>query len=156
MSLGKTANGVTVHDRYNSHNHVEVSLVKEALAKVEMPAELDFAVIEVEMGRNVGKSNLVKTGIDDIIVYAKRPNRNGWTAFVKDRQRTDCSSVVVILKRIAINELVLITSWIGKKSPHEPWDPKATKESLPFWRTHAIVWGSEEVLPETATTMCPW
>ena len=156
MTLGKTKDDCFVHDRYNSHNHVPIALVKEAISQIEMPKELDYNLFEVDMKRVIGKCTLVATGIDDVIVYAKRPNRKGFTAFVKGREPVDCSTVVVILKRISLKELVLITSWIGKRSPQEPWDPKATPESLPFWRTHAIVWGTEEVLSETATTMCPW
>ena len=156
MSLGKTKNGCIVHDRYNSHNHVALSLVIEGLRQIEMPNELDYNLFEIDFKRVIGKCNLVATGIDDLIVYAKRPNRAGFTAFVKGCDPVDCTTLVVILKRISPKELVLISSWIGKRTPHEPWDPKATKESLPFWRTHAIVWGTEEVLSETATTMCPW
>jgi hypothetical protein len=156
MSLAKTKNGLIVHDKYNSRCTVPFAILKEAIARIEMPQKVDFIPIQVDMGRVVGKSNLVRTGVDDFILYAKRDDKSGFSPFVKNRGEVESRYVMVILKRVAPNELTLINSWIGRNAPPEPWETRAGKDSLPFWRTHAYVWGTMEVISESATTMCPW
>ena len=57
------------------------------------------------------------------MVYRK--GRSGQTPMVKNRTEEPCNSVIVILKKEYQNNkrYQLITSYIGEKSPREPWDP---------------------------------
>ncbi len=166
--LGKTLDGFEVIDRWNSHlkDHPDVlGILPEALAKISTDGR-DFLIEEVIFDRIIGETICVPTGFEDEIVFAKRPNRFGYTRFVKNREAIPTKSVVIILKKAEGNQYVLITAFIGSLSPAEPWDTrnfkkfgnfkKAQKESLDFWNTHALVWGVEEVLPGTETTICPW
>jgi hypothetical protein len=148
--------GEKVVDRHQSHLHEGVErLLPEALGRVES-AGRNFLVEEVAMGRLVGETSCVETLSSDEVLYAQRSGRAGLTRFVKNRVAQPCDSVVVILKRISPAEYVLVTAFVGRRPEPEPWDKNATEKSVAFWQTHALVWGSEPVIPGTETTICPW
>jgi len=155
--------GELTRDRKTSHLHGNVlDLLSEALPQINA-ADRDFIIVEFDFGRTIGDTTCVPTNEQDEIVFAQRPNRAGHTRFVKNRLPESSSTLVVILKRFAreVPEdpeqfYVIITAFIGRKAEPEPWDPRATPESASFWSTNALLWGAEEVLPETETTTCPW
>lgn len=127
----------------------------EALSLVHLSTE-QFSVQQVDFDQVVGETTCVATSDTDEIVFAQRPCRRGLTRFVLKRQPDPATSVVVILKRIEEGNYLLITAWIGKKSEPEPWDKNATENSVKFWSSHALVWGSEEIIKGTETTVSPW
>ncbi len=156
--LGQLASGQQVVDRYNSHIHPEVlPLLPEALAKIHM-GDKPFSLEVVEFDHVVGETTCVRTDPSDQIVYAKRVKRYGLTRFVKNRRPEPCKSVVVILVKATdgSDAYVLVTAFIGEKPQPEPWDLHAPAESRSFWLTHALLWGTEKVVPGTETTECPW
>ena len=154
--LGNLASGEPVYDRHNSHLHREVQeLLPEIVAGVSGAER--FMVHEHDFGRVVGYCNCVATSGSDKVVYAQRPKRAGLTRFVKNRQAEPATKAVVILKRDDYEPYyVLITAFVGGLAAKEPWDPRATDEDREFWETHALVWGSEEIIPGTETAVCPW
>jgi len=150
--------GEKVVDRYQSHLHPEVmAILPEALAKIKSKGR-NFLIEEIDFGRIVGESICVATRPGDQIVFVRRSRRFGMTRFVKNRLPEPSSKAVVILKTAdgEPGAYVLITAFIGDLSEPEPWDRNATSQSRDFWNTHALVWGSEEVILETETTQCPW
>lgn len=156
--LGLTlASGEAVYDRHNSHVHGEMlSLLPEALAKVDANGR-KFFIYEQDFGRVVGETVCVPTTDTDEIVWAKRPKRFGHSRFVKNRSPEPCSKVVVILKQDDYESYyVLITAFVGHRPEPEPWDRNATANSRVFWNSHALVWGSEPIVPGTETSVCPW
>jgi len=155
--LGTLASGELVYDRYNSHLHENVkAILAEAFSKIDSRSEC-FTIREIDFGRIIGESSCVSTSGRDAIVYAFRPKRNGATRFVKNRKPEPSSNAVVILKRDDYKPYyILITAFVGSIAAKEPWDPRATDEDREFWETHALVWGSEEVVPGTETATCPW
>jgi len=51
----------------------------------------------------------------------------------------------------------LSSVWIGTwDDPPFPQQPHATLESKPYWSTHAFVWGSQEIEPNSELKSCPW
>ena len=153
--LGCSTNQQPVFDRPNSHHHLPEALLKEAISRIALGNEA-FCKIRVDMGRIVGVSTCVATTDEDRICFARRLNRRGLTRFVRGRNAEACSSVILILKRIEPRGYLLITGFVGDNAEPEPWDEKATAQSVEFWSTHALIWGSEEVAPETETTVTPW
>ncbi|TAN33422.1 hypothetical protein EPN28_02640 [Patescibacteria group bacterium] len=148
-------NGEVVVNRYQSHLHSDVErLLPEALGQID-PAGRGFLVEEVVFDRVVGETTCVATGPGDQAVYAKRPKRFGPSRFVKNRSPEPCNSVVVILKA-GDGEYVLVTAFVGTRPEPEPWDRNATEKSVEFWASHALIWGSEPVIPGTETDKCPW
>jgi len=157
-TLGILASDQKVVDRFNSHIHPDVlSMLPEVLARISLSGE-QFKVVQVDFDHVVGNTTCVVTNTGDLIVYGQRPKRFGLTRFVKNRQPESCKSVVVILMKAQdeANTYVLITAFIGTKPEPEPWDRNTTAESIPFWNIHAMVWGSEPIIPGTETEVCPW
>ncbi len=153
--VGRTADGFTVWDRYNSHCHLERALLREALSRVEFGAAA-FAKRMVEFERPVARNDCVATTDTDEIVYALRPNRHGYTRFVLGRgsEPTRTISLILKLKEADAKALVLISAYAGVAEP-EPWDRHATPESAKFWETHALRWGCCEVSVESLRLRCP-
>ena len=154
--LGNLASGEPVYDRFYSHLHGEVSeLLPEIFATVS--GTQNFMICEHDFGRIVGVTTCVATDEGDQVLYAQRPKRAGLTRFVMNRQAEPCSTAVIILKKDLYRPYyVLITAFIGRESGPEPWDIRATDENWAFWNCHALVYGSEEIIPGTETTICPW
>ncbi len=160
--LGRLASGEPVIDRADSHaaGHIGVdAILAELLSRIPSQGRKEFCE-QVDFGREVGMTICVPTtgdGKGDLIVYAKRPNRRGHTRFVKGREAVPTRSAVACLKRTTGGAYLLMTAFLGSRAPAEPWDRRwATKESLPFWSSHALLWGVEEVAADTETTQCPW
>ncbi len=158
MPEWRLLSGEVVVDRFRSHLHPGVaSLLPEALARVDSQGR-QFLVEEVDFGRLIGETVCISTGSGDEIVFAQRPRRSGLTRFVKNRAPESCSSVVVILKCDDADKrvYVLITAFIGQRPEPEPWDRNAMEKSVAFWNSHALIWGSEPVVPGTETLERPW
>jgi len=133
----RTSDGYSVIDRPNSHNHLPLAILKEAVGKVTM-AGAAFQKTVVDMGRIVGKTECVETTDDDEIVYSTRPGRKGPTRFVLNREPEDTQFINVILKR-ADEGYVLISAFFGGNAEPEPWDRHATQAAVDFWATHALI-----------------
>ena len=153
--VGYSKDGQSIFDRPNSHHHLPEGLLREAISRADLGNQA-FMKIRIDMGRIVGVSTCVETTSDDQIVFARRINRKGLTRFVRGRKAEDCSAIILILKRIEPNGYLLITGFVGDSAEPEPWDEKASAQSVEFWSTHALIWGSEEIHPETETVNCPW
>ena len=161
MTTWVLGSGEPVVDRYQSHLHSAVEvLLPEALARIDARGR-QFLIEEVDFSRPIGKTVCVATSDADEIVFAQRPRRAGLSRFVKNRVAESCDSVVVILKtasgaEAAMGAYVLVTAFVGHKPEPEPWDRNATPQSVVFWNSHAMIWGSEPVVPGTETNMCSW
>lgn len=156
QTLGRLGSGEVVVDRPRSHLHADVArLLPEALGRV-MSAGREFLIAEVDFGRLVGQTICVATRPGDQIVFAQRVGRAGLTRFVKNRKSEPCSSVVVVLKAGDGGEYVCMTAFVGHRAEPEPWDDVATEQSVPFWSSRALIWGSEPIVLGTETTRCPW
>ncbi len=160
--LGTLASGELVLDRADSHvaSHPSVArILAELISHISSEGRESFCE-EVDLDREVGESICVATTDDgggDEIIYAQRPNRRGLTRFVKNREPAQTRSAVACFKRTTGGAYLLMTAFIGGRAPAEPWDRKwATPESFVFWSSHALVWGQEETVPGTETTVCPW
>ena len=158
MELGKLLSGEVVVDRPNSHLREDAAhYLSDALARINS-AGRNFIAEEVDFGQPIGETICVRTTESDQIIWAWRKNRPAeYTRFVKNRAPEVCSCLMVILmasKQIQ-GQMVLISAFIGRKAEPEPWDGN-TAESVMFWRSHALVWGYEEIVRGTETKVCPW
>jgi hypothetical protein len=155
----RLGSGEPVVDRQNSHlatHGTVLPFVGEALLQIQSGGQ-DFIAEEVGFGEAIGQTICVATREDDDIVFAQRPNRAGLTRFVKGREPESCSTVVVCLKRAREGGYILLTAYIGRRTPAEPWDMEwATDQSVPFWNSHALIWGHESTIPGTETKVCSW
>ncbi len=160
--LGKTKSGHDVYvDTEASHavTHFAhqprlLDFVKKALPTIEIMG--DQARIEKDMGEEVGTSDLVKTNEGDEIVYALRPLRTHYSRFVKNKKSLPTSWITISLCKSGEQEYILYTAFAGHLTPSFPGGDFLPNESAKFWSTHALVWGSQEIVPGSETSKCPW
>lgn len=140
-------------------------LTEEAVRKISV-VEDDFAV-QVDMGREVGEMDLVETEPGEPRIYGRRRNRESYVPFVHRDKRPPTNFIVLVLKRLARERLHaefpeprlldpkllalpqhdLFSTYIGMKTPGLPGgNPKySSEDSIPFWRRHALVLGSQAI-----------
>jgi hypothetical protein len=111
---------------------------------------------DVDTGVILGMSDLVVTEKNDEIVYAIRKNRDRHMRFTKSQRAQPSSMIAISLTRLDDNTYDLYSAWLGTQTPPTPNSPHANLKSKPFWSTHALVWGTQKILPGTETTRCPW
>lgn len=153
--VGVCSNGAGVFDRNDGHNDVhpvDESLLREALLKIS-PSE-DFVKEVIPFERVIGKTTCVNVDETDTIVMAYRKGRLGPTPMVLNREPSDCSSLVVILKKIGNTDYILRTTFIGGLSEREPWDPsirdsEEQQKAEAFWHTHALIY-DENIIAKVA------
>ena len=163
--LCKSANNKTiVYDSVNSHTATHFhdasglrEVVKEYLSKVNLDGEI--IAKDIDMGKTIGKSDVVETNESDEIIYAMRKNREdqGYVPFTKSRPAQPSSMLSLHLMRKDEITYELSSAWIGEyDSPMFPQMDTATEESIPYWSSHAFVWGNQEIIPGTERSDCPW
>lgn len=164
--LGTSKNGVQVtYDPVHSHaaTHLEDTPQLEGLV-AEIVADLDMngqtVAKHIDMGRVVGTCDVVATDETDEIVYGVRKNRadDGLVLFTKTRAAEPCQYVTVQLVPQHNNTYELTSAWIGTFDDDEPFpgSKKANNQSVAYWRVHAFVYGSQEIIAGTETTARPW
>lgn len=163
--LCTSANGKRiVFDPVNSHtaSHFHDSpslrnLVLAVLSKITLKGRIIGR--DVDMGRVVGKSDVVEVDSRDKIVYAMRKNHaeQGYVPFVKTKTSQPSNFISIYLAAKDDSTYELSSAWIGEfDSPNFPQMQNAEADSIPYWRAHAFVWGSQEVIPGSEISYCPW
>ena len=160
--IGQTKNHKTVYaNAQDSHaaTHLAdtpslLALVRQVIAELE--PEADNIYLDKDMGRTIGLTNLVTTGENDEILYAKRPHRTTYTRFALHRQAEPTRFVTIALRKDAAGDYELWSAWLGRAAPQFPGDEFETPASKPFWQSHALVWGTQAIEPGSETPNCPW
>lgn len=157
--LGYLKTGHKVLDRYVSHLSKEVEpYIKEALLMIdEFDESLPIFETTVKFNKIIGKSGVVAVNDEDDIYYARRKNRKGLSKFVKDRVGEDIDVLTIVLKKDVNtpNQYILITAFFGYIVGPEPFDKHSTKQSLQYWKGHALVGDYFDVDDSTVTTIPP-
>jgi hypothetical protein len=107
----------------------------------------------------IGTSDVVDVDESDDIIYAIRKNRTeqGYVPFTKSRLAQESSYVSIALEDRGAETYSVSSAWIGTwDDPPFPQQPHATAESIPYWNTHAFVWGSQEIESGTEIPTRPW
>ncbi|MDO8600753.1 MAG: hypothetical protein Q7R73_04040 [bacterium] len=160
--IGNTKNGFAVYfDSLGSHAATHFMdtpelffLVVEALADSEPEEKL--IRFEKDMGRIIGSTDLFEIQSGDDIVYAKRISRNKYTPFVKNRSPQPTPYITLELQKSGDKEYNLYTAYIGRLTPSIPGGEDETPESRSYWAKHALIWGTQAIVPGTETKECPW
>lgn len=161
--VAKTKNGCDVYvDTETSHaathlkDHPELfEYMQEILPSYEVTE--DLIRFETDLGRIVGKLDLISTTQGDDVFYAKRPNREKYTRFVRGKDLEPTTFVTIELQKKDGGEYEVFTAYIGRLTPSFPVgkdDPN--EKNREFWSNHALVVGNQEFIPDTVTTECPW
>lgn len=129
------------------------ALVIEYLSGAVLVSDKEY--LEHDFGTVIGKSDLIETADGDEIIYAKRLNRDNYSRFILNKPSNDSSVVTIVLYKEG-DGYVLYSAYIGRRVPSFPTAPTATNESVPFWKKHALAWGTQEIQPGTETKEWPW
>lgn len=163
----KSKNGVEVfYDTLHSHasTHLKdtpnlMDVVTEVICEIELNGE--EISNHFDMKRIIGSCDVVETDASDEIVYAMRKNHedDGLVPFTKSQSGPKCTYVALHLIPNANGSYQLSSAWIGKFDVDDepfPQSHNATKNSKSYWNNHAFVWGSQEIILGSYTTIKPW
>lgn len=163
--LVNSSNGYKiVYDPYYSHaatHFRDKSDLKEIAKKALSEFNLDRDIIgtDIEFKNPVGLSDVVEVTDSDEIYFAMRTLREdqGYVQFTASRERQPSSFLSVHLEKIDKSAYELVSCWIGRyDNPPFPQMENATSDSKKFWKKHAFVEGSQEIIPGSRIEDCPW
>lgn len=163
--LCESANGMRVYydpiDSHTSTHFKDAPALKDAVKELLTHRTIEGENVgeAVDMGKIIGKSDVVDVGPDDEVIYAMRLKREdqGYVPFAINRQSEPSSLISIYLERLNSGAYELKSTWVGEfDSPNFPQMENASSESLPYWQSHAFVWGAQEIIPGTELSDCPW
>lgn len=162
--VGITKNGRSVYLTDESshakthfvHHPKLLPAVKKAIPNINV--EDTLVRIQIDTGEIVGTRDLIQTTSEDTIVYAIREKRTTYSRFIKNKQPVPSSIIVVDIRKSApdSDEYYLYTAYAGILTPSFPGGDYLPEQSIIFWSNHALVWGTQEIISGTETTICPW
>ncbi len=161
-NLGNTKNNLSTYvDMESSHattHFVHHPKLIEAVKKIIPTLDIkeDSFREQFDTGEMIGTTDLVETTDRDEIVYAMRPLRQVYSRFVKNKKSVPTSWITIDLRKANETEYYLYTAFVGKLTPSFPGGNYLPEQSNEFWSKHALVWESQDVVPGTETTECPW
>lgn len=161
MYIGQTSNGYKVYlDPLTSFvsTHINdtpnlLGLIKEASEKIIAAGNIIY--VQIDLDRIIGVSDIVETDEADNIFYAKQLFRSNYTRFVKNKQQPETSYITVILNRLE-DDYIVFDAWVGSVVPPLPSDKRESKESKPFWRTHAVASRNQVIQEGSVIEHWPW
>lgn len=131
-----------------------IALIKELLAMNKLHGKL--VIIEQDMGRNIGTSDVVATKETDSVYYAKPLNSDVFWRFTKSHYPQISSLLTIIAVKDEDGNYEINDTWIGGHHPAFPGDKQATPDSLGFWRTHAFVQDARQIQSKSITKSWPY
>jgi hypothetical protein len=163
INLCVSANGKRVlYDPVSSHaatNFADTPDLKKLTSEILAGTKISDKklLFDMDLGRTIGNTDLVENDENDAIVFAKRKNRNAYTSFNKSKGPQPSSLVSIGLKKIDDYSYLLESAWIGSvASPPFPGEPDETPDSIPYWLSHSLAYGTQAIQPRTETDVCPW
>lgn len=142
--ISKTRDGKEVYvrmDTEDSHIHCAMPTLRQALSRLEL-GEKKFMRFQVPFDYTVGKDRCVEVSEADTVVLWQRPGRAGKTPMVLNRATEATQQLnVVIAYDETLERHVVVTAFLGRYAPQEPWDPNVRdrEASEKFWASHALV-----------------
>lgn len=131
-----------------------LNLIKEILEPLRLTDS--EVLIERDMGRVIGNTDIVKTDDKDSVFYAQPHKTNVFARYVKNRSLTPSSKLTVILHRDKDGNYEISDTWVGPCSPPFPGDARETALSKVYWETHALIMDVKAIRSKTITKVCPY
>lgn len=133
--IGFTSDGVMVFASNRLRTGLTKEVITRALARIQRTVDGPNAV---DCGRFVVASQRTARRPEDAVQYVRRGC--AWLPVVTGRPKAAASRVVTLVLQRHGDYAVLAAAYAGEPAPPLPEDPAKTPESVPFWRTHALVW----------------
>ena len=135
------------------HPHV-INLIKEALTTAELSGSR--VVVEQDMGRGIGTTDIIVTTDKDVIYYAQPVKTEVFSRFARNKFPQVCQTLTIIAEQDIEGNYEIRDTWVGPFSPPFPGDELETAESKAYWETHALVQDAQPIQSKTITKVCPY
>lgn len=139
---------------YLSRRPYIINVIKEAATPLNLRGKR--VIIEQDMGRNIGNTDIIKTTEKDIIYYAQPVKKDVFSRFAKNRYPHPSKTLTVIFEQDADGNYEVSDTWIGPSSPAFPGDEHETSDSKVYWQTHALVQDAQAIKSNSITKECPY
>lgn len=140
--------------QYLSRRPQVIALIKELLVARELSGA--HMIIEQDMGRNIGTTDVVVTSEHDNIYYAQPVKTEVFSRFAKNRNAQVSPMLTVIVEQDNTGDYMVSNAWIGAYFPPFPGDVHETTQSKTFWQNHAMVHNAQAIQLKTVTKECPY
>ena len=140
--------------KYLSRRPYVINLIREILPATQFNGKR--IVIEHDMGRNIGSTDIVKTNSNDLIYYAQPIKSQVFSRFAKNRYPQPSQLLTIIVEQDADGNYEVINTWIGPSSPAFPGDEYETAKSKVYWQDHALVQDAQLIQSKSITKDCPY
>lgn len=140
--------------RYLSRRPHVIALIKELVSGKALRG--DRVVIEQDMGRNIGNTDIVITDDKDTIYYAQPLKSDIYSRFAKNRYPQKSSMLTIVLVRDSDGNYEVTDTWIGRNHPAFPGDEHESAESKRYWQTHALVQDAQVIQSKSLISTCPY
>ena len=131
-----------------------LQLVKEVVAKKKLSGPR--VLVEQEMGRVIGNSDVVVTTEKDTVFYAQPHKKDVFSRYVKNRSVLPSTQLTIVLQKDEEGSYEIIDTWVGANIPPFPGDSNEADDSRSYWETHALVVDTQVIQPKTITKTSPY
>ena len=139
---------------YLSRRPYVIGLIKELISDNRLQG--NRIVIEQDMGRDIGTTDIVATNDKDTIYYAQPLKSDVFSRFAKNRYPQTSSMLTVIVERDSDGNYEVSDAWIGNSHPAFPGDKNETTASRGYWQTHALVQDAQVIQSKSLTKTWPY
>ena len=139
---------------YLSRRPYVIGLIKEILKAQKLRGPR--VVVERNMGRNIGTTDIVATSSTDNIYYAQPLKSDTFSRFAKNRYPQQSEVLTVVFEKDEDGNYEVSDTWIGNNCPAFPGDEYETKESKKFWEEHALVHDAQTIQSKSITREWPY
>jgi hypothetical protein len=139
---------------YLSRRPYVINLIKEVLTPIKLSGAR--VVIERDMGRNIGNTDIVTTSTSDTIYYAQPVKAEIFSRFAKNKYPQPSNTLTIIVEQDSEGNYEVSDTWIGPFIPPFPGDDNETADSKSYWETHALAHDAQPIQSKTITKTCPY
>lgn len=140
--------------RYLSRWPHVIDMVREVLVKT--PLKGTRTVVERNMGRSIGTTDVVETTDRDSIYYAQQLKKDVFLRFAKNRYPKSSDTLTVAIVQDNSGDYEVEDVWIGPASPAFPGDEYETANSKKYWKNHALVQNARPIQTKSITRDWPY
>jgi hypothetical protein len=140
--------------RYLSRRPYIINLIKEVLTPLKLREAR--VIVERDMGRNIGNTDIITTSDADSIYYAQPIKTETFSRFAKNRYPQPSHTLTIIVERDTTGNYEVRDTWIGPSAPPFPGDEHETADSKTYWETHALAHDAQPIRSRSITKNCPY
>lgn len=140
---GRTPHGIPMFAADRLRTDLKKEVIARAIGRI---VRIVDGANTVDAGRFVAASRCVPIREGDEVGWGRRGRLV--MPFVKNGKAGRASRLVTMVLQHHGDYAVLVAAYAGAASPTLPGDPAESADSVPFWRSHALVWDGVTSLDE--------